>query len=185
MKHESQSLKKLMIPEPLVPSADLLPSEPLDGFTLTLWSAEPSFPDGARMYRWVYRANATWRDVFPEDKGREGVPFHDEWMVYMGEQFTGRIDGWARIREFLPKQRFFASQASAQRASVLWLLVRAAELRQERVAALRQFDTVLEKIPTAEWPECPECDGSGDVMERLTCPSCRGNGRLVPRIGDS
>lgn len=96
-----------------------LPWKRVDGHEATWYTVGYDSWDLGRItrHRAVYRINAEWREVFPDDD-RDGAPFVDEWLIYVTfdndrEHFAGRRDGWDSLRQ-IDWRNHFATESEAE-----------------------------------------------------------------------
>lgn len=106
-----------------------LPSEPVDGFELKWFTLGEYEPSSVIPRRAVYRVNVSWRDAFPDEADRGGIPFIDEWMIYERGRLTGRVSGWRNVLKF-SWVNFHASEQEA--------LGHAGNVLRRRIASRRE-----------------------------------------------
>lgn len=120
------------------PDLFTLPEHPIDRHEIVFYIAEPDYDPGVTEVRLLYHANRTWREVCPDDDHlRDGAPFKDQWQVFRGKHFTGRLVGWPAPLKWGGKlegfgwDRCFHERAQAVAESVRVLRYRARNLTAE------------------------------------------------------
>jgi len=66
-----------------------LPQEPVDGYELEYFDIDGDYLSHIRLR---FHVNSKWSDIVREE-GR-GADFINQWQVFDGARFVGRINGW-------------------------------------------------------------------------------------------
>lgn len=107
-----------------------VPAEPVDGYRVIWFKVRSDYWirhfGEVEECSAVYRANATWKDVFPKSDVN-GAGFHDEWQIFDGDRFVGRRDRWASFSEF-EWRGCYPTREEAAAAGVEMVREKAAEL---------------------------------------------------------
>lgn len=114
-----------------------LPQEPVDGWELEYFDIDGDYLSHIRL---KFHVNTKWSEI--EKEGR-GLDLINQWQVFDGARFVGRIDGWARPLE-TPHANSFNRRDDAVTALVKRFTERAigyekmAQDYHERAQRLRQ-----------------------------------------------
>jgi hypothetical protein len=107
-----------------------LPETPVNGYEVTYFSIAY---DRLQSYRLKYHTQATWQEVCGDD--RRGAHFTDEWQVFEGDYFKGRILGWDITNRFQGDD-YFELRENAESA-LRQRLLRRAEFHEEQAKGYR------------------------------------------------
>lgn len=116
-----------------------LPENPAEGYEVSYFSIGY---DRVQSYRLKYHIRATWQEVCG-DSDIHGADFLDQWQVFEGDYFTGRILDWDISKRFENDKDRFEQREDAENELRRRLLSRAESL-EEQARECRERAAVLE-----------------------------------------
>lgn len=114
-----------------------LPQKPVDGYEVVYFSIGY---DRVQPYRLKYHTHATWQEVCGDDN--HGADFTDEWQVFEGDLFKGRMLGWDITERVNDDDDRFEQRGDAENA-LRERLLRRAESFEARAKECREQAAAL------------------------------------------